>query len=73
MPEAASPPAEPYSDLKLPHEHDESAATEAAAGESNDTRAVTRQGAKDVQEGQQDTDCYSATDPRYRRRDGKAP
>ena len=60
-----------YADMKLPHERDESSRGEPQATRDRDgTRAVTRQGAKDVQSGQQDTDCYNATAPRYNSREG---
>jgi len=60
-----------YGDMKLPHERDESATGEPeATGDRHGTRAVTRQGAQDVQNGQQDTDCYNANAPRYKSREG---
>jgi hypothetical protein len=62
----------PYRNMKLPHERDESAAVEAhATRDPRGTRAVTRQGAQDVQSGQQDTDCYKASAPRYESRERK--
>jgi len=64
----------PYRDLKMPHERDESSRGEPeAARDPNGTRAVTRQGAKDVQSGQQDTDCYNANAPRYKAHEGEGP
>ena len=64
----------PYRDLKMPHERDESSSGEPQpAQDPNGTRAVTRQGAKDVQSGQQDTDCYNANAPRYKAREGEGP
>jgi hypothetical protein len=61
-----------YDEMKLPHERDESSAGEPdAVGDRNGTRAVTRQGAKDVESGKQDTDCYNANAPRYDKREGK--
>ena len=47
--------------MKLPHERDESAH---APGAPN---PVTTQGARDVEQGKMDTDCYGAAGPRYDR------
>jgi hypothetical protein len=52
-----------YAKMKMPHERDES--TQAAA--SGAPSPVTTQGARDVEEGKVDTDCYDATGPRYDR------
>ena len=60
-----------YGDMKLPHERDESARdARKATGDGDGTRAVTRQAARDVESGQQDTDCYNANAPRYKSREG---
>ena len=69
---------EAYGDLKLPHERDETGgghATQDAQNreEPNGPRAVIRQGARDVEAGREDTDCYNANAPRYRKREGEAP
>ncbi|HSV18296.1 MAG TPA: hypothetical protein VLR71_07785 [Casimicrobiaceae bacterium] len=73
VPQRQPAPDAQYGDMKLPHERDESSAGEPdAVRDVNGTRAVTRQGAKDVQSGQQDTDCYNANAPRYDKREGKA-
>ena len=50
-----------YQKMKLPHERDESAP---APGAPN---PVTTQGARDVEQGKMDTDCYGAAGPRYDR------
>ena len=62
----------PYRDLKLPHERDETGGAQSTQA-SESPRDVTRQGAADVQSGQQDTDCYNATAPRYKAREDKLP
>lgn len=59
---ARPPRGNRYGRMKLPHERDESAHR---PGEPN---PVTQQGARDVEQGQTDTDCYDALGPRY---DGK--
>ena len=59
---ARSPRGNRYAKMKMPHERDES--TQAAAVPP---RPVTTQGARDVEEGKVDTDCYDATGPRYDR------
>jgi len=51
-----------YSRMKLPHERDQSAH---AAQPPN---PVTVEGARDVEQGKTDTDCYDATGPRYDRK-----
>ena len=51
-----------YGKMKLPHERDESAHP---PGEPN---PVTAQGARDVEQGQTDTDCYDAAGPRFDRK-----
>ena len=72
VPQRQQAPETQYGDMKLPHERDESSAGEPdAVRDANGTRAVTRQGATDVQSGQQDTDCYNANAPRYDKRQGK--
>jgi len=50
-----------YARVKMPHERDESTH---APGAPN---PVTTQGARDVEQGKVDTDCYNATGPRYDR------
>ena len=69
---------ERYADMKLPHERDETAAGHGqhATQDPQDPRgprAVIRQGERDVEAGREDTDCYNAEDPRYRKREGEAP
>lgn len=64
---------ERYRDMKLPHERDESATPDANAQDPRGDRAVVRQGARDVEAGREDTDCYNANSPRYRKREGKLP
>ena len=51
-----------YQTMKLPHERDQSAH---APAEPN---PVTAQGARDVEQGKTDTDCYDAVGPRYDRK-----
>ena len=51
----ARPPARRYSNLKMPHERDESTHTPDAP------RDVTEQAARDIETGKRDTDCYGAT------------
>jgi len=51
-----------YQKMKLPHERDESAHPPGAPN------PVTTQGARDVEQGKTDTDCYDATGPRYDRK-----
>ena len=64
---AASESRDPsYAEQKLPHERDESAERDTSAErDEKETRPVMRQGAADAQSGQQDTDCYKATAPRF--------
>lgn len=50
-----------YARMKMPHERDES--THAP----NTPNPVTAQGARDVEQGKVDTDCYDAAGPRYDR------
>jgi hypothetical protein len=71
---SAAPAGDRCRELELPHEHDESAARDRqAAHDPAGRRATTRQAARDVASGKEDTDCYNANAPRYRRREGKAP
>ena len=58
---ARSPRGNRYEKMKMPHERDEGTQ---ATGSPN---PVTTQGARDVEEGKVDTDCYAATGPRYDR------
>lgn len=60
----ARAPARRYSNLKMPHERDES--THAP----NAPRDVTEQAARDVESGKRDTDCYGAAGERFDR-DGR--
>ena len=77
----ASSQGERYDDMKMPHERDESAAGDGHRAtqdpqdrqDARGPRAVIRQGARDVEAGREDTDCYNAEDPRYRKREGEAP
>ena len=50
-----------YARMKMPHERDESTH---APGAPN---PVTAQGARDVEQGRADTDCYDAAGPRFDR------
>jgi hypothetical protein len=50
-----------YAKMKLPHERDESAHT---PGEPD---PVTTQAARDVEQGQRDTDCYEAAGQQFDR------
>ena len=68
---------EAYGDLKLPHERDETGDAQATQGsqdrqDPNGPRAVIRQGARDIEAGREDTDCYNANAPRYRKREDGA-
>jgi hypothetical protein len=53
--------------MKLPHERDESAEQDTGAQRTDTGRPEIDQGATDVEQGRRDTDCYTATGPRYRR------
>ena len=58
-----------YTGQKLPHERDESAEGDTSAErDAQGTRPIIQQGADDAQSGQQDTDCYNATAPRFDKR-----
>ena len=59
-----SPPRR-YSNLKMPHERDESTDR---PGEPND---VTEQALDDIESGKQETDCYGATGGRFDEKQGK--
>ncbi len=52
--------------LKLPHEKDES-----AERDTQPARPEIRQGAADLEAGQQDTDCYTTAAPNFARRSTK--
>jgi hypothetical protein len=54
-----------YTTMKLPHERDESAHT------PQPPNPVTTQGARDVEQGKTDTDCYDAVGARYDRKEGR--
>ena len=54
-----------YQKMKLPHERDES--TQASGGGSD----VTEQGARDVEQGKTDTDCYDAVGTNFDRTSGR--
>ena len=59
-------------ELELPHERDESAVGEASAGQDPArVRTPIAQGEKDLASGRQDTDCYNAADPRYRKAEAR--
>ena len=61
---AARPPrGNRYAKMKLPHERDESAHP---PGKPND---VVEKGARDVEQGRSDTDCYPAAGPRFDRKE----
>jgi hypothetical protein len=62
---AARPPEKRYSNLKMPHERDES--THAPAAPS----AVTEQAADDIESGKRETDCYGTAGENFDRSDGK--
>jgi len=51
-----------YGAMKLPHERDEDTHRTGAPNE------ITEQGARDVEQGRVDTDCYTAVGERYDRR-----
>jgi hypothetical protein len=55
-----------YDRLRMPYERDESTH---APGAPN---PVTEQGARDVDEGKTDTDCYDAVGERYRRKEDRS-
>jgi hypothetical protein len=61
---ARPPRANRYARMKLPHERDESAHPPGAPN------PVTKQGARDLQQGKTDTDCYDAAASRYERKEG---
>ena len=61
---ARPPRANRYARMKLPHERDES------TQQPGTPKPVTRQGARDLEQGKTDTDCYDAAGPRYERTDG---
>jgi len=67
------PPRDPaYRQMKLPHEQDESAVGESAAGrDPTRTRRPVEQAQKDIASGQQNTDCYDAAAPRYDKQNGR--
>ena len=72
VPAKHTPPDPAYRQMKLPHEQDESAVGEAAAGsDPTRTRRPVEQAQRDVASGQQDTDCYDAVAPRYDEQDGR--
>jgi hypothetical protein len=52
-----------YAKMKLPHERDESARAPPSPS------PVTTQGARDVEQGKTDTDCYNAVGERYDRKE----
>lgn len=56
-------PGRRYSNLKLPHERDES------THRPGKPDAVTRQAAQDLQEGKVDTDCYGTTAAHFERKE----
>ena len=60
---AQQPGRKRYTRMRLPHERDESTHR---PGEPN---RVTKRAAKDLENGQEDTDCYGAVGERF---DGKA-
>jgi hypothetical protein len=51
-----------YAKMQLPHERDES------AHPPREPNPVTAQGARDVEQGKTDTDCYDAAGPRFDRK-----
>jgi hypothetical protein len=55
----ARPSGRRYSNLKMPHERDESTHV------PDEPRDVTEQAARDVESGKRDTDCYGATGERF--------
>jgi hypothetical protein len=63
---ASEPPHTAYEDMKLPHEQDESAVGEAREGrDPARTRRPIEQAQRDLESGQEDTDCYDAVAPRF--------
>jgi len=60
---ARPPRGNRYQKMKLPHERDESAHPPVPPN------PVMTQGARDVEQGKTDTDCYDAAGPRYDRKE----
>jgi len=56
---ALQPGRKRYTRMRLPHERDESTHRPAEPG------PVTKRAAKDLEDGQQDTDCYGAVGERF--------
>jgi len=56
---ALQPGRKRYTRMRLPHERDESTHRPAQPG------PVTKRAAKDLEDGQQDTDCYGAVGERF--------
>jgi hypothetical protein len=61
----------PHAGMKLPHERDESAERDTSVAHGGDARPEIEQGASDVEAGQRDTDCYTASAPRYAKHERK--
>ncbi len=61
----ARPPERRYSNLKMPHERDESTQV------PDEPRDVTEQAARDVETGKRDTDCYGATGEHFDDKQGR--
>lgn len=59
---ARPPRGNRYAKLRLPHERDQSTHRPGAPD------PVMQQGARDVEQGKTDTDCYGAVGPRYDRK-----
>jgi hypothetical protein len=60
----ARAPRARYGAMKLPHERDEEPQRSGAPD------AITQQGARDVEQGRVDTDCYTAVGERHDRKPG---
>jgi hypothetical protein len=56
---ASQPARKRYTRMRLPHERDESTHRPGEPG------PVTKRAAKDLEDGQQDTDCYGAVGERF--------
>ena len=61
----ARPRRKRYSNLKLPHERDESTHRPGTPSK------MTEQAAQDVESGKRDTDCYGATGEQFDRKHGR--
>jgi len=58
-------PSKRYSNLKMPHERDESTHHPAPPND------ITEQALEDIESGKQETDCYGATGGRFDKKQGE--